>query len=95
MSWEQSLAPTTKLDMKLRMAATLILLLWNMVVSTNLETPYPSFLVDMYALPLTRLFLISLVILLSLWCPTVGIMAAFSYICLGSDVLTTTKTTGI
>ncbi len=92
MSWDQSLAPTNETDGRLRMAATLALLLWNLVLATSIETPYPSTLVEFYALPLTRLFLLTLVILSALWCPTVGILAAFAYICLGADVLTTTKT---
>lgn len=89
MSW------STDLSNNLRLGITFILLLWNVFVSTNLETPYPSFLVDMYAIPITRLFLLATVLLTILWCPSAGIMAAFAYICLGSDVLTTTKTTGI
>jgi hypothetical protein len=95
MSWIESLTPSTTLDLKLRLAATLALLLWNFALATSLETPYPDWLVNAYALPLTRLFLLTLVILSSMWCPTVGIMAAFAYICLGADVLTTTKTTGV
>jgi hypothetical protein len=95
MSWTDSLIPTSTLDLKLRMAATLALLLWNFAIATSLETPYPDWLVNMYALPLTRLFLLGLVILSSMWCPSVGIMAAFAYISLGADVLITTKSTSV
>jgi hypothetical protein len=95
MSWTDSLIPTSTLDLKLRMAATLALLLWNFAIASSLETPYPDWLVNMYALPLTRLFLLGLVILSSMWCPSVGIMAAFAYISLGADVLITTKSTSV
>lgn len=93
MSWENQLIPSSSTDLKLRMAATLVLILWNITLATSLETPYPLWLVELYALPLTRLFLLTLVILSAMWCPTVGVLAAFSYITLGADVLTTTKTT--
>lgn len=91
MSWEQSLIPTSSFDMKLRMGATLILLLLNLVYSMQVETPYPPWLVELYALPLTRVFLLFLVVVSAMWCPSVGILAALAYISLGADVLTTTK----
>lgn len=91
MSWQEQLAPSTKTDMVLRLGATLLLLLFNVFISTHLKTPFPESLVEAYGIPITRLFLLILVIVSAIWCPTVGIMAAFAYICLASDVLITTK----
>jgi hypothetical protein len=91
MSWQEELVPSSQTDLKLRMAATLVLFLWNVSYGSNLETAYPAILVEFYALPLTRLFLLSLVLLSAYWCPTVGILAAFAYSSLAADVLTATQ----
>jgi hypothetical protein len=60
-------------------------------VSTRLETPYPEGLVEVYALPFTRVLLLGLVILSGVWCPTVGLMAALAFVCLGADVIFLTR----
>jgi hypothetical protein len=88
--WFDQLAPTSRLDSYLRLAVTIFLAIWLFVVGTKLETPYPAPLVEAYALPITRLFLLFLVILSAIWCPTVGILAALAYVCLGADVLSFT-----
>ena len=64
-----------------------ILFVWNLTVASHLETPYPPTLVELYALPLTRILLILLVLLSASWCPTVGMLVAFAYVCLGADVI--------
>jgi hypothetical protein len=87
MSWIDSLQATSAQDKFLRLFAVAILLLWNWHIGTSLYTPYPKELVEAYSIPLTRIALLSFVILASLWCPSVGIMAAFAYIALGADVL--------
>jgi hypothetical protein len=86
MSWQLLLQPSTKTDMALRLGVTISLFLWAWLISTHLEAPYHPTLVDLYAIPLTRLFILFLVLLSAYWCPTVGILAAFSYIMLGADV---------
>ena len=91
MSSTDALAPTSRHDGYLRMATALALFLWLFFVGTHLETPYPSALVESYALPLTRVFLLILVLLAASWCPTVGILAALAYITLGADVLFLTR----
>ena len=87
MEWIKALAPTSEKDKYMRIVAAIFLLIWNWLVSTHLEVPYPSSLVEAYATPLTRIGLLSLVILSAYWCPTVGILAAFAYVSLGADVL--------
>ena len=67
------------------------LILWNIFVSTHLPTPYPPVLIELYALPITRLVLLTLVLLITYWNPVVGILTAFAYITLGADVLFFTK----
>ena len=76
-----------KLDDFLRLSVTIVLASWLVFVGFHMETPYPPALVEAYALPLTRILLLGLVILSSLWCPTVGLLAAMAYICLGADVI--------
>jgi hypothetical protein len=60
----------------------------------HLETPYPTPLIEAYALPVTRILLLALVLLSAAWCPMVGVLMALAYVCLGADVLFfTSKTT--
>jgi len=56
-----------------------------------METPYPPPLVEIYALPLTRLLLLLLVLVSAYWSPVVGILAAFAYVSLGADVIYFTR----
>lgn len=79
------------IDTNLKIGIILGLFLWNVLVSTRLETPYPESLVEVYALPFTRILLLTLVILSAVWCPTVGIMAALAFVCLGADVIFLTR----
>jgi hypothetical protein len=87
MSWIDSLQPTSSQDKFLRLFAVAVLIIWNWQISTSLSTPYPKALVEAYSIPLTRIALLSFVVLSALWCPSVGILAAFAYIALGADVL--------
>ena len=79
------------LDNQMRIGMVFLFFLWNVLIATRLETPYPETLVEAYALPATRLLLLGLVILAAVWSPTVGIMAAFAFVCLGADVLFLTR----
>lgn len=81
------LAPNTQTDRALRVTLAIMLLIWNVLVSTHIETKYPSSLIEAYATPFTRLFLLGLVLLSATWCPSVGIMAALAYITLGADTI--------
>ena len=71
----------------IRMAMAIILILWNWLIASHLETPYPPALVELYSIPLTRIFLLMLVLLSAYWCPTVGLLTGFAFVCLGADVL--------
>jgi len=79
------------LDNQMRIGMVFLFFLWNVLIATRLETPYPETLVEAYALPATRVLLLGLVILAAVWSPTVGIMAAFAFVCLGADVLFLTR----
>lgn len=81
----------SELDKSLRLGALVILALWNVLVATRMETPYPEILVELYALPAARLVLLALVIASTFWCPTVAIMMALAFITLGADVIFLTK----
>ncbi len=87
MSWIDVLQPSDKVDKYLRLSFAILLFCFNVVVATNLETPFPNLLVEAYSIPLTRIALLVLVLLSSMWCPSVGIMAALAYVSLGADVL--------
>ncbi len=87
MSWIDSLQPTSAQDKFLRLAAVAVLVLWNWHIGTSLQEPYPKPLVDAYSIPLTRFALLSFVVLAAMWCPSVGILAAFAYVALGADVM--------
>jgi hypothetical protein len=76
----------------MRIGVGVLLALWVVILATRLETSYPEILVELYALPITRIALLGLVALLALWSPTLGILAALSFVCLGSDVIFLTKT---
>ena len=68
-----------------------LLSLWNVLVATRMETPYPETMVELYALPFTRLLLLLVVIGLSMWDAQIAILAALAFICLGADVIFLTK----
>jgi hypothetical protein len=87
MSWFDSLEPTSAQDKFLRLAAVAVLILWNWHIGTSLSEQYPKPLVDAYSIPLTRFALLGFVVLSAMWCPSVGIMAAFAYVALGADVM--------
>lgn len=68
-----------------------LLSLWNVLIATRMETPYPETMVELYALPFTRLLLLLVVIGLSMWDAQITILAALAFICLGADVIFLTK----
>jgi hypothetical protein len=85
------LEPHSELDKSLRLGALLVLALWNILIATRMETPYPEALVELYALPAARLVLLALVVASTFWCPTISIMLALAFIMLGADVIFLTK----
>lgn len=88
---EMNLEPHSELDKSLRLGVLVVLSFWNVFMATRMETPYPEILVELYALPATRLVLLALVITATFWCPTVAIMLALAFITLGADVIFLTK----
>ncbi len=94
MNWAEQLLPSSDTDRTLRIVLAAFLFLWNWIIGTHLTTAYPHSLIDIYALPLTRIFLLIIVLLAALWCPTVGILAAMAYVFLGADTLFLTRTEG-
>jgi len=74
------------MDDILRIVIIIILVVWNWQVSTHLETPYPALLIELYTVPLTRILLLVIVVLGSIWCPTIGVLSALAYVAIGADV---------
>lgn len=80
----------TPLDKHISTIFAILLLVWNWTTATLIEVPYPPVIVELFAIPLTRVFLLLLVLLAAAWSPNVGIMAALAFICLGADVISFT-----
>jgi hypothetical protein len=51
---------------------------WNIVEGAIFENEYPSTFVRLYHIPIWRLALLVALIAGGLWCPSVGIMLAFT-----------------
>lgn len=85
--WADTLATKSKTDGFMRLTVAIGLATWLWQVGFRLENAYPASLIELYALPLTRIFLLVLVLLSAAWCPTVGILAALAYVTLGADVI--------
>ena len=86
MNWLEVILPSNSTDRMLRLGMILLLALWNLFIGFRIEIPYPISLVEAYGIPLSRAFLLLLVVLSSAWCPTVGVLAALAYINLAADV---------
>lgn len=85
--WADKLAANSKTDGIMRLIIAITLAVWLWTVGFRLENAYPATLIELYALPLTRIFLLVLVLISAAWCPTVGILAALAYVTLGADVI--------
>jgi hypothetical protein len=83
--------PSGSVDWYLLLITTILLSSWLLFTGMRLETPYPHPLIEAYALPITRILLLALVLLSACWNPTVGILMALAYVSLGADVLIFTK----
>lgn len=79
--------PTLSFDDAMKFLITASLFAWVWLIGSHMKTPYPSALVDAYALPLTRFIGLAFVLVLVNWCPSAGILAAMAYIFLGADVI--------
>ncbi len=86
MNWLEAILPSNSTDRMLRLGMILLLGLWNLFIGLRIEIPYPISLVEAYGIPLSRAFLLLLVVLSAAWCPTVGVLAALAYINLAGDV---------
>lgn len=89
--WASLITPNSELDKYLRLLTVIILATWLVTVGFRIENPYPNTLIELYALPITRIFLLLFVLLSAAWCPRVGILMALAYFCLGADVLFFTR----
>ena len=74
-------------ELILQRVLLLLVFVWCWQIGTHLETPYPSVLVEAYAIPLTRIGLLLLVLLVSVWSMPLGVLTALAFVCLGTDVL--------
>lgn len=82
--------PHFTMDDGARLLVTAILFIWVVFIGTDIKSAYPPILVEAYAMPLTRLLLLGLVVALTYWCPNAGVLAAMAYVFLGSDTITLT-----
>ena len=72
-------APENQLDGMLRLGVALILLGWNVVEGAVFENEYGPAFIKLYPIPLWRLLLVAALIAGAAWCPSVGIMLAFTF----------------
>jgi hypothetical protein len=85
--WVNELTGKSKLDSNARLAVSILVAGWLLFVGSHLETPYPAGLIEAYALPITRIILLAFTLITAAWCPTVGILMAMAYVCLGADTI--------
>jgi hypothetical protein len=74
----QSMIPTDSIDATLRLLVTGLLLVWNIVEGAVFENEYPTAFVKLYTLPIWRFLFLMAMIAGARWCPSVGIMLAFT-----------------
>ena len=67
-----------KMDAVLRMIVTLFFLGWNVIEGAVFENEYPAVFVRLYPIPIWRFLLLMALIAGASWCPSVGIMLAFT-----------------
>ena len=60
------------------MAVTLLFLAWNVIEGAVFQNEYPSSFVKLYPIPIWRFLLLMALIVGATWCPSVGIMLAFT-----------------
>ncbi len=66
------------LEDTLKLAVAVVLLAWNTLEGSVLENEYPSLFVQLYPLAIWRVLLVLAILAGALWCPTVGILLAYS-----------------
>jgi hypothetical protein len=72
------ITPSDTTDGTLRKLVTLLFLAWNIVEGSVFENEYPYAFVKLYPIPLWRFVLLVALIAGANWCPSVGIMLAFT-----------------
>lgn len=73
-----SATSSSSFEDKLKLGLALILLAWNTVEGAVLENEYPAIFVQLYPLAIWRVVLILAILAGALWCPTVGILLAYT-----------------
>jgi hypothetical protein len=70
--------PSDTLDGYARLGVTFMLLFWNILEGAVFENEYPMAFVRLYPIPIWRALLLAALISGALWCPSVGMMLAFT-----------------
>ena len=70
--------PSDRLDGVLRLIVVAIFLLWNVVEGSVFHNEYPASFVTLYPIPIWRFLLLAALVAGASWCPSVGLMFAFT-----------------
>ena len=65
-------------DSVLRLIVTAIFLLWNVIEGSVFYNEYPASFVTLYPIPIWRFLLLAALVAGASWCPSVGVMFAFT-----------------
>jgi len=79
-----------KVDIYLRLILVGVLFLAILLFGSVFEISYPHRLVELYAYPWWRLFLVCFVVISTWWCPRVGLLAALAVFFYLNDMHTLT-----
>ncbi len=77
-AFAKGVLPTGDIDAMLRGLVTLVLLGWNIVEGAVFENEYPPSFVQLYPIPIWRVLLLVALLAGAYWCPSVGLMLAFT-----------------
>ncbi len=65
-------------DAMVRLLVVALFLGWNVVEGAVFENEYPHSFVSLYPIPIWRFLLLAALVAGATWCPSVGIMLAFT-----------------
>ena len=72
------LPPSYTLDSVLRLIVATLFLFWNAIEGSVFHNEYPASFVTLYPIPIWRFLLLAALVAGATWCPSVGIMFAFT-----------------
>ncbi len=84
--WDEMLASTGKIDSTLRLIASMLLVLWLLLVGMRFQAEYPREMIELSGQPWWRLLMVVAAIAAAYWCPRVGILMGLSVVLYLADL---------